>query len=316
MSEGILLLQVLVFPGILFLLALAMALEWVDRKAVARLQARVGPPVLQPLADLVKLLGKEVVTPEGADRRVLDLGPAVALAAVVTAFLLVPVSGASPLAFPGDIVVALYLMTLPTIVLFLLGWTSRNVYSAIGSVRAVTQLFVYEVPFYLALVGPAIAAGTWSISGITAWQGAHGPGWILQPVGLVVALVGLQAKCERTPFDIPDAETEVLAGPLTELTGRRLGVFLLSRSALLVAGCALLAALYLGGPLRPFGDGAWPGPVEGFAWFLGRTLLLLLLLSALRAGTARIRIDQLNDWGWRVLTPASILQILLVVLQG
>ncbi len=119
------------------------------------------------------MLGKEVINPHGVDWRIFDAIPLVALAAVMTAFLYVPVTGASPLAFPGDLVVVLYLMALPTIALFLLGWLSRNIFSAIGGVRAVTQLFIYEVPFFLALLTPAIMAGSWSISEIVRLAAAQ-----------------------------------------------------------------------------------------------------------------------------------------------
>ncbi|HMK15608.1 MAG TPA: NADH-quinone oxidoreductase subunit H, partial [Methanomicrobiales archaeon] len=169
MDPFFLLLYVLIFPGFLFLAAYALFLSWMDRKVAARMQHRVGPPLLQPLADFIKLLGKEVIDPRGVDRRAFDAAPVLALAAVMTAFLYIPVIGPSPLAFAGDLVLVLYLLTLPTIALFLVGWLSRNVYSTVGGVRAVTQLFIYEVPFFLALLAPAIAAGSWSISDITAF---------------------------------------------------------------------------------------------------------------------------------------------------
>ncbi|MCK6480034.1 MAG: NADH-quinone oxidoreductase subunit H [Planctomycetaceae bacterium] len=311
MTVPALLLHLLVFPGLLFLVSWSLALEWVDRKVAARMQSRVGPPPLQPLADFVKLLGKEVIQPGGAGGRVLGLAPLLSFASVATAFLLLPVSGSSPLGFQGDLVVALYLLTVPTVALLLVGWSSSNVFAAVGGVRAVTQMFIYEVPFYLALLGPALLAGSWSVSGIVEWQAGRPWMGILQPVGLLVGLVGLQAKLERTPFDIPEAETEIVAGPLTELTGRRLAVMHLAKDALLAAGCALLAALFLGGPLRPF-SAALPGAVEGFLWFAAKTLLLLLVLSTMRAATARIRIDQLDAWGWKVLCSLALAQMALV----
>ncbi len=317
MSGAALLLHVLVFPGFLFLLVLALAMEYVDRKAVALLQSRVGPPPLQPLADLVKLLGKEVVEPAGADRGILDFAPALSVAAVATAFLHIPVLGPSPLAFEGDLVVVLYLLTFPTVAVMLLGWASRNVYAAVGGLRAATQMFIYEVPLYLALLGPAIAAGSWSISRIVEHQSSHPWSVVWQPVGFLVALVGLQAKLERTPFDIPDAETEIIAGPLTEVSGRRLALVDLARDASLAAGCALVAALFLGGPLPPPGASLpVPPAVEGFAWFLVKSLAVLLLLSVARAATARIRIDQLDDFGWRTLTAAALAQTALVLVLG
>jgi len=155
------LIYIFAFPGFLFLFAYALFLSYLDRKIAARMQQRVGPPFYQPFADLIKMLGKEVINPHGVDWRLFDAIPVVALAAVMTAFLYVPVTGASPLAFSGDLIVVLYLMTLPTIALFLLGWLSRNIFSAIGGIRAVTQLFIYEVPFFLALLTPMKGKTCW-----------------------------------------------------------------------------------------------------------------------------------------------------------
>jgi NADH-quinone oxidoreductase subunit H len=308
------LLYIFVFPGFFFLFVYALFLSYLDRKIAARMQQRVGPPIYQPFADLVKMLGKEVINPDGVDWRLFDAIPVVALAAVMTAFLYVPVIGASPLAFQGDLVLVLYLMVLPTIGLFLLGWLSRNIFSAIGGIRAVTQLFIYEVPFFLALLTPALMAGSWSISEIVVWQ-QHNL-WLvfLQPIGFVVALIGLQAKLERTPFDIPDAETEIVAGPWTELTGRRLALMHLTTELSLVTGSALVAALFLGGPLLPWTlSPAWLNVAAGFGLFLAKTLAVLLILSSITVATGRLRIDQLNDIGWKYIASAALVQVGIVL---
>src|SRR3990170_3334479 len=304
----------LVFPGLLFLFAYALFLQFVDRKVTARLQNRVGPPWWQPFADLVKLLSKEDITPENVDHRAMRVIPLLAFAAVATAFLYVPVLGPSPFAFQGDLIVVLYLLTLPTILLFLLGWLSRNIFGTIGGVRAATQLFIYEVPFFLALLGPAIAAGGGSVSGIVEWQRANLWTIVFQPIGFVVALIGLQAKLERTPFDIPEAETEIVAGPWTELTGRQLALMHLTMDIALVAGSALVAALFLGGPLLPWAlEPAWLASLAGFGLFLAKTLAILFVLTSLRIAMGRLRIDQLNDIGWKYLASAAILQVFVVL---
>lgn len=310
----LILLYIFVFPGFFFLFTYALFLSYLDRKIAARMQQRVGPPFYQPLADLIKMLGKEVINPDGVDWRIFDAIPLVVLAAVMTAFLYVPVIGASPLAFQGDLVVVLYLMTLPAIGLFLLGWLSRNIFSAIGGIRAVTQLFIYEVPFFLALLTPAIMAGSWSISEIVLWQQQNLWLVFLQPIGFVVALIGLQAKLERTPFDIPEAETEIVAGPWTELTGRRLALMHLTTEISLVVGSALIAALFLGGPLLPWTLlPAWLNVAAGFCLFLAKTLAVLLVLSSIRVATGRLRIDQLNDIGWKYIASAALVQVGIVL---
>ena len=317
MDALLLAVYILLFPGFLFLLAYAFFFQFLDRKIAARMQARVGPPFLQPFADFIKMLGKEVIDPQGVDRKAFDAAPLLALAAVMTAFLYVPIVGNSPLAFQGDLILVLYLLTLPTIVLFLLGWLSRNVFATVGGVRAVTQMFIYEVPFFLALLTPALMASSWSITDIVTWQQSHLWFAVLQPIGFVVALIGLQAKLERTPFDIPEAETEIVAGPWTELTGRRLALMRLTLDVSMVVGSALVAALFLGGPLLP-----WTVAPDWFAWILGfglffvKTLGVLLVLASIKVATGRIRIDQLNDVGWKYLATAAIVQVMIVLLMN
>jgi NADH-quinone oxidoreductase subunit H len=311
------LIYIFIFPGFLFLFIYALFLAFLDRKIAARMQQRVGPPLFQPFADFIKMLGKEVIDPAGVDRVIFDAAPLVALAAVMTAYLYVPIIGYSPLAFQGDLVIVLYLLSLPTLVLFLLGWLSRNIFSAIGGIRAVTQLFIYEVPFFLALLTPALMAGTWSISEIVIWQQKNLWFVFLQPIGFIVALIGLQAKLERTPFDIPEAETEIVAGPWTELTGRRLAVMDLTIDVSLVVGSALIAALFLGGPLIPWAiTPAWLEGIIGFLLFLVKTLAVLLILSSIKVATGRIRIDQLNDIGWKYIAGASIVQVGIVLVMN
>jgi NADH-quinone oxidoreductase subunit H len=314
MDPLLLAVYLLLFPGFLFLLVYALLLQFLDRKIAARMQNRVGPPLLQPLADFIKTLGKEVIDPAGVDRSAFDAAPVIALAAAMAAFLYIPVVGRSPFAFQGDLVLVLYLLTLPTIALFLLGWLSRNIFATVGGVRAVTMLFIYEVPFFLALLMPGLMAGSWSISDITAWQQEHGWFAVLQPIGFVVGLIGLQAKLERQPFDIPEAETEIVAGPWTELTGRRLALMQLTMQVMLVTGSGLLAALFLGGPLSPWViSPPWLAWIAGFCMFLGKTLVILLVLASIKVATGRIRIDQLNDIGWKYLASATILQVALVL---
>ena len=317
MDAILLAVYILLFPGFLFLLAYAFFFQFLDRKISARMQNRVGPPFLQPFADFVKMLGKEVIDVKGMDRKAFDAAPILALAAVMTAFLYVPIVGNSPLAFQGDLILVLYLLTLPTIVLFLLGWLSRNVFATIGGVRAVTQMFIYEVPFFLALLTPALMAGSWSITDIVAWQQSHLWLAVLQPIGFVVALIGLQAKLERTPFDIPEAETEIVAGPWTELTGRRLALMHLTLDVSMVVGSALVAALFLGGPLVPWTiTPDWLAWIVGFALFFVKTLGVLLVLASIKVATGRIRIDQLNDVGWKYLATAAIVQVMIVLLMN
>ena len=166
--------NVLVFPGLLFLGAYSFVLEFVDRKVYARMQSRKGPPWYQPLADMLKLIGKKVIVPRNAQKMVFAALPTVSLAAVCAAFLCVPVWGSTAItAYQGDLVAVLYLLTIPTLCHFLAGYNSHEVYSTIGAFRTLTQMFAYEVPLFMAFLSPAILAGTWSISGIAAFYAAH-----------------------------------------------------------------------------------------------------------------------------------------------
>lgn len=276
----------LFFPSGLFLLVSGMAYEWLDRKLLARLQNRLGPRWFQPLADNIKLLAKEEVVPEGVNRILFVILPVVALAGALTAALYTPLLGLRPsFSFPGDLIIAVYLLSLLTLCTGLAGANTQNRFSLVGAVRALTQLFAYEAPFLLALMGPAIVAGSWQISEIMAYSSTH---WLLlaQPIGFVVALVGLMGKLELPPFDAPEAETEIVAGALTEYSGRGLALFHLGKNVELVVGLTLIAAFYLGGLANPLD-------------FLIKTLGLLLFIAVLQSLMTRLRIDQTVGLWWR-----------------
>ena len=154
--------HMLVFPGLLFLTAFALLAEYVDRKLCAKLQNRMGPPWYQPLADLLKLGAKEDLVPADVDRKMFIAVPLVALAAVATAMLYIPVWKLDALmSFRGDVIVVLYLLTIPTVTFFIGGWYSRSLYSMIGAARSLMQLFAYEIPLLLSILAPALLAGTW-----------------------------------------------------------------------------------------------------------------------------------------------------------
>ena len=276
----------LFFPAGLFVLALGLAYEWLDRKLVARLQNRVGPRWFQPAADVVKLLAKEEVVPEGVNARLFTGLPVIALAGALTAALYVPLVGLPTVySFPGDLIVTVYLLSLLTVCLGLAGTNTLDRFSLIGATRTLTQLFSYEAPFLLALLGPALAAGSWQIGEIAAFAHGHWLAWT-QPIGFVIALVGLMGKLELPPFDAPEAETEIVAGALTEYSGRGLALFRLSKAVALIAGLTLVAAFYLGGVGDPLA-------------FFVKTLALLLGLAVLQSLFARLRIDQTVGLWWR-----------------
>ncbi len=307
---------VLIFPGFAFLVACALLFQWIDRRTIARLQARVGPPWFQPLADLIKLLGKESVLPDGADRPICAALPLVSLAAVLTAALYIPVGGRVVYAFEGDLIVVLFLLSLPALFYFLAGWVSVGIYSVIGGGRSVLQYFSYEVPFLMALSAPAILTGSWSMSNIIAQQAQATWMVFVQPVGFVLAVVGLIGKLKRVPFDIPKAKSEVVGGPLTEFSGRKLALWHLTVHIQTVAGIFLLVNMFLGGGDMTLLQGSTPVGLARALVFTIKALAMLLTLSVTSVLYARLRIDQLASLGWRILAPLGLLQLGATILIG
>jgi NADH-quinone oxidoreductase subunit H len=297
------LLKLLVFPGGLTLIALGLLYEYIDRKLVARFQNRVGPRLIQPLADLVKLLAKEEVVPAGVIPLFFVSLPILALAGGLTAALYIPLAGIAPsFSLPGDLIIVIFLLGLLTMAVGLAGANTADRFSILGATRTLTQLFSYEAPFLLALLCPAILADSWQISVVhdsligQIWFAAL-PLWI----GFPVAIIGLMGKLEMAPFDAPEAESEIVAGALTEYSGRGLALFRLAKDVELVVGLTLVSAFYLGGLANPLE-------------FLLKTLGLLVVVAALQALFARLRIDQTVGLWWRIGALLALLQLVIVVI--
>ena len=305
MSMALTLFLILVFPGFLFLAAIGLLFEFIDRKLYARMQHRVGPPWFQPFADLVKLCAKEDLLPAEANPAMFKLMPVLALTAVMTAFLHIPLWNSAPvITLPGSIIVIIYLLTIPTVTFFLGGWHSSSLYAMIGAVRTLTQLFAYEVPLLLAVLAPAILARTWSISKMAMFYTSHPFLAFTNIIGFGVALIALQGKLERVPFDLPEAETELAGGTFTEYSGRLLAMFRLAISMETVAGSSLIAAVFL-----PFGLNL--GPYVGLALYFLKIFFIISLLTLLRTVTARLRIEQMVIFCWKYLAPAALVQIVI-----
>jgi NADH-quinone oxidoreductase subunit H len=309
-SAGLLsLLYVVALPA--FLVMAGLAAELVDRRVYARLQHRAGPPWYQPVADSLKLMTKEALVPEGADPRMFRLVPVVALTAAVTAFFYVPLWGTTALyAFEGDLVVVLYLLTIPTVCFFLGGWFSTSLFATIGSVRTLTALFAYEVPLFMAFLGPAVLSGSWSLSGISAYFQVHPERALFNVLGLAVAVVATLGKLEKAPFDIPEAETELAGGTFTEYSGKLLALLRMTIDVEAVVTAALLAAVFL-----PWGMALpwWAVlPLQAV-----KILAVVCLLTLARTVFARMRLDQMVLFCWRWVAPAALLQLLVdVILAG
>jgi len=300
-----------IFPGFVFLAVFGWLAEYIDRKLYARLQNRVGPPWFQPFADFVKLVSKEEIIPEEADPKMFKLMPLFAITATVTTILYIPLWTTKALfSFNGDVIVVIYLLTIPTVSYFLGGWYSTSLYSKIGAVRSLTQLFAYEVPLLMSILASALLANTWSLSELSSFYSKHPGHWLFNLIGFAISIITLLGKLEKVPFDIPEAETEIVAGAFTEYSGRLFGLFRLSIDMEAIVCSALLAAVYL-----PFGFSLCPAC--GFLLFIVKILLIIVILAVLRTLFARLRIDQMMAFCWKYLAPLAFLQLLInLILKG
>jgi NADH-quinone oxidoreductase subunit H len=307
------LLEILLFPGFLFLIILALFYEWVDRKYFAKLQNRYGPlytgpsGLLQPIADFLKLLSKEDIIPKAADKFMFSSAQVFLLSLPLLALFLIPIADQTALvSFEGDLIFLMFIFTLIAVTVFIAGWSSVSRFSTIGGVRAGFQMLGYEIPMCLVMVGPAIAAKTLSISKIAAWQAGNTVWFVwLQPLGFAIFLLCLLAELEWVPFDIPEAETEIVAGWMTEFGGPKLALIRLGKNLELLLAASLITSLFLGGP-----NSLWIIPPVVF--FLIKTSIAVMLLTTLRALFARFRIDQMISGAWKYLLPLAVLQMILV----
>lgn len=300
--------KLLVFPGFLFLSVFALLAEYFDRKFHARLQNRIGPPWFQPIADLIKLASKEDIIPEDSNPRMFKMMPVLALTSTVTAFFYIPLwQNSGLISFTGDLIVVMYLLTIPTLAFFLGGWYSTSLYSKIGAVRSITQLFAYEVPLFISILSPALLAGTWSLKEMAVFYGAHPWYWVFNLLGFFVSIVALLGKLEKVPFDIAEAETEIVAGTFTEYSGRLLALFRLGIDIEAIVGASLLAAVFM-----PFGLSL--PPVTGFLLYIIKVMSIIALLTVARTIFARLRIDQMMELCWKYIAPVAFVQLLIVLI--
>ncbi len=313
--------RILVFPGFLFLLFLALFCDWFERKIMARMQYRMGPSytgpfgILQPLADYIKLLTKEDIVPEHTWRLLFVFAPILSFSLFTLSIFYFPIDGLnvfSNAGFEGDLLFVLALVTFAHFTLFLSGWSSSNPYSEIGAVRILTQFIGYDIPLLILAVGPAFIAGSLSLAKIASRQPV--PFALLIPWVFVPFLLALQAELEEDPFDIPHAETEIVAGYGTEFSGRKLAFIRLSKDVQIVFGAVLTANLFLGGPYGPVIFGS-PN-IWFIIWFILKVLFVIFILEFVEAICARLRIDHIVRANWRLVAPIAVLSVALTALYA
>jgi NADH-quinone oxidoreductase subunit H len=316
---------------IAYIAVAAMFLIWWERKISAHIQVRFGPMRVggwhgwaQSIADAVKLLLKEDIIPAGADRVVFVLAPMVVFAASLAAYVTIPWA-------PGLIVRdlnigILYMISISSLAvvgIIMAGWSSNNKYSVLGAMRSAAQAVSYEVPMVVALLGPVMLAGTMSMGKLVeaqargSWLGIL-PGWFVFPqcLAFLIYFTCALAECNRLPFDIPEAESELVAGFHVEYSGMRFAIFFLAEYANMFVVSAITTTLFLGG-----WHGPWvtlPGlPAEvsrglfGLAWFQAKCYAVIFVMMWLRWTLARLRVDQLMDFSWKVLLPLSFANLVI-----
>ncbi|MCC6408728.1 MAG: NADH-quinone oxidoreductase subunit NuoH [Planctomycetes bacterium] len=286
---------------------------WFERKFSARLQSRLGPTMVgpvglaQPLADLMKLLQKEDLVPEAADRAVFNLAPQIAALCALGAAAVVPFS-AHIIGAQIDLGV-LYLLAIGAVTVmpvFMAGWASNNKFALLGGMRALAQSLSYEVPLVLSAMVPVILAGSMDVSKIVEYQAAGswiaiGPVWLGLPA-FVLFLLAMLAESNRIPFDIPEAESELVAGITTEYSGMKFALFYLGEYVHTLVASAVASALFLGG---------WDGPfAPGLHWMVLKSLALFTFVYWVRWSLLRFRSDQLMKMCWYWLVPISVALLL------
>ncbi|GAA2734395.1 NADH-quinone oxidoreductase subunit H [Pedococcus aerophilus] len=292
-------------------LVLPLLVGQTEHKVMAHMQGRLGPMYAggfhgwaQLVADGVKFVQKEDITPAAADKGVFRFAPAVALIPYLVAMAVIPLSPDVVAAdAPASAVFVLAVTAVGILGTLMAGWASANKYSLLGAMRAGAQLLSYELPLVLAVASVCLAAGSLSLSGIAA---AWSPWWLLwQLPGAVVFLVAAVAELQRPPFDMPVADSEIVFGAYTEYTGLRFAFFLLSEYAGIVVMSLLFAVLYLGGWQGPFSDQL------GWVWTMLKGFVIAVVVIWLRVSWPRLREDQLQRLAWLVLVPLALAQLAL-----
>lgn len=294
--------------GVALTTAVGLLASWIDRKVTARVQYRVGPPLLQPFWDIVKLLGKETLIPEGASRGTFLLAPVAGLAGVMLVSTLLWVNNFHPdRGFMGDLIAALYLFTIPSITIIIGGFASRNPLAGLGSSREMKLILSYELPFVLAVLVAVIKSGfAIRLGGVLAFQAQNGvtAGSLSGFLALVVGIICIQAKLALVPFDIPEAEGEIASGTMIEYSGPPLALFRLMKNMLLFALPFFLIILFMGG-IR----------LDGIhlLWGILKYVGLLALLTVIRNTNPRLRIDQALRFFWGPVTGLAALAVILAL---
>jgi NADH-quinone oxidoreductase subunit H len=291
---------------------LMLFLTWVERKVVARIQNRLGPNrvgpwgLMQIFADMIKMLTKEDIVPANGDRWVHLLAPILTLVPVILVLAVIPWGrGMAPADLNIGILYVIAVSSLGTVGIFMAGWGSNNKFALIGGFRAIAQILSYEIPQALAIATVVLLVGSLSLVKIVEAQANL---WFILaipvgPIAFVIYMISAIAEVNRTPFDLPEGESEIVAGHHTEYSGMKWGLFYMAEYLNLFIVCAIATTLFLGG---------WQGPLlPPWIWFFAKTMVLILVAMWVRGTFPRMRMDQLMKFAWQVLLPVALVNIVL-----
>jgi NADH-quinone oxidoreductase subunit H len=279
---------------------------------MARMQARLGPNragplgLLQPVADAIKVLLKEDIVPDKADKIIHWLAPVVAFSPVLMVFAVVPFQNKALLADLNiGVLYVIAISSVSTLGIFMAGWASSNKYSLLGAMRNVAAIVSYEIPVVLAITGVVMIAGSLSLNEIVKAQNI--PFILLQPLGFLLFFIGGCAEINRSPFDLMEADSELVAGFHTEFSGMKFAMFYLAEYAEALFLSAIIATLFLGG---------WRGPIlPPWLWFLGKIIAVFLVIVWIRTTVPRVRIDQLMAFAWKFLFPLALINLIITAIE-
>jgi NADH-quinone oxidoreductase subunit H len=297
---------------IAFMLIMVMGAIYIERRAMGRMQSRLGPNrtgpfgLLQPVADAVKVLLKENLVPARADKIVHWLAPVIAFAPVLMIFAVLPFQNGAQLADLNiGILYVVAISSVATVGVFMAGWGSSNKYSLLGAMRNVAAVVSYEIPMVLSIIGVVLMAGSLSMNRIVIAQDI--PFILLQPLGFLIFFIAACAEINRSPFDLMEADSELVAGFHTEYSGMKFAMFYLVEYAEAIAMSAIITTLFLSG---------WRGPwLPPWLWFIIKTLVVFFVMVWTRTTLPRVRIDQLMALAWKFLFPLALINLFITAIQ-
>ncbi|MEM5871532.1 MAG: complex I subunit 1 family protein [Candidatus Aenigmatarchaeota archaeon] len=281
--------ELFIFPGFLSAFIIGFLYMGLMRKLAARMQHRIGPPIWQPFFDFFKLMSKENIETKDSFPLITTLCPIISFAALLTVAMFIPIAFSNPLSFEGSLIMVIYFLVIASVFFAIAGFAAGNPFASVGSIRELTQLFAYEFPFIIALLTVGIAT-SFVLTPYLAYQ---------YPFALFAFLMGALGKLSLPPFHIPEAEQEIVAGPLTEFSGPKLAMFELAKAAAYWVIISLGAVLFLG--------------AHDLFSFAVNSLVILFLLIIFRVVFARLRIDQAFRIYWFIVAPLALIDLIRVI---